>query len=189
MNYEKDLENCLQVLKNGGVILYPTDTVWGLGCDATNADAVAKIFAIKQRDEKKSMIILLENMHEIKTFAKAPNEKIKSLLQNTERPTTIIFPNVIGLAQNLVNEDGTIAIRVPNDNFCKDLIAAFGKPIVSTSANISGEVTPSIFSEISTAIKTKVDYCCIHRQTDNNKAAPSKIIKWNEDDSVTVIRE
>jgi L-threonylcarbamoyladenylate synthase len=189
MNYEKDIEQCLKALQNGGVILYPTDTVWGLGCDATNKESVAKIFSIKQRDEKKSMIILLEKESDIQKFAKQPNDKIKAIIENIERPTTIIYPDVKGLAQNLFNEDGTVAIRIPNDSFCVDLITAFGKPIVSTSANISGEATPSIFSEISNAIKTKVDYCCTYRQTDNNKAMPSKIIKWNEDESITVIRE
>lgn len=189
MNYEKDLENCLQFLLKGGVILYPTDTLWGLGCDATNADAVAKIFALKQRDEKKSMIILLEEANRIKEFAKQPNEQITQFIENKVRPTTIIYPNVTGLAQNLINEDGTVAIRIPHDDFCKDLITAFGKPIVSTSANISGENTPSIFSEINDTIKNKVDYCCVYRQDENNKAAPSKIIKWNEDESITVIRE
>jgi L-threonylcarbamoyladenylate synthase len=189
MNYTKDLENCLEVLKKGGVILYPTDTVWGLGCDASNADAVAKIFALKQRDEKKSMIILLEEAERIKEFAKQPNEQIAQFIENKVRPTTIIYPKVTGLAQNLINEDGTVAIRIPQDDFCKDLITAFGKPIVSTSANISGENTPSIFAEISEKIKNKVDYCCAYRQDDNNKAAPSKIIKWNEDDSLVIIRE
>lgn len=189
MNYQNDIENCLQVLNNGGVILYPTDTVWGLGCDATNENAVAKIFAIKQRHEKKSMIILLDEINKIADYAKSPSEEIIKLLENKERPTTIIFPNVNGLAQNLINEDCTVAIRVPNDNFCKALIAAFGKPIVSTSANISGENTPSIFSEINEAIKNNVDYCCTYKQDDNTKAAPSKILKWNEDGSVSIIRE
>jgi L-threonylcarbamoyladenylate synthase len=188
MNYEKDLEQCLRILENAGVILYPTDTVWGLGCDATNANAVAAIFNMKERDEKKSMIILLEKENVIQNFAKEPNEAIKEIIKNKNRPTTIIYPLVKGLAQNLINEDGTVAIRIPNDSFCVDLIAAFGKPIVSTSANISGEATPSIFSEISSAIKSKVDYCCEYRQADNNKAMPSKIIKWNEDESITVIR-
>jgi L-threonylcarbamoyladenylate synthase len=189
MNYEKDIEQCLKVLENGGVILYPTDTVWGLGCDATNANAVAAIYSMKQRDEKKSMIILLEKESDIQNFAKAPSDAIKEIIKNKNRPTTIIYPSVKGLAQNLINEDGTVAIRIPNDSFSVDLIAAFGRPIVSTSANISGEATPSIFNEISAAIKSKVDYCCSYRQTDNNKAMPSKIIKWNEDESIKVIRE
>jgi L-threonylcarbamoyladenylate synthase len=189
MNYKKDLENCIAVLKNGGVILYPTDTVWGIGCDATNEIAVAKIFALKQRAETKSMIILVDTESNIKNYAKTPNNKINQLLKNKERPTTIIYPNAKGLAKNLTNEDATVAIRIPNDEFCLDLITTFGKPIVSTSANISGENTASIFSEISTQINSNVDYTCIYRQEDNNKAQPSKIIKWNEDESITVIRE
>lgn len=189
MNFQEDIKNCLQILNNGGVILYPTDTVWGLGCDATNADAVAKIFAIKQRDEKKSMIILLAELNKVQHFAKPPSAEIIELIKNTNKPLTIIYPEVHGLAQTLINEDDTIAIRIPNDDFCKDLITAFGKPIISTSANISGENTPSVFSEISEAIKNKVDYCCNYRQADNNKAAPSKIVKWNADGGFDVIRE
>jgi L-threonylcarbamoyladenylate synthase len=140
-DYTNDIEKCLATLKSGGTILYPTDTIWGIGCDATNVAAVAKIYAIKKRDEKKSMIILLADENDIKNYAQEPDEKIKALFANTERPLTIIYPAAKNLAANLINEDGTIAIRVVKDAFCEYVIKAFGQPIVSTSANISGEET------------------------------------------------
>jgi L-threonylcarbamoyladenylate synthase len=187
-DYTKDIQKCLATLKNGGTILYPTDTIWGLGCDATNAEAVAKIYAIKKRDEKKSMIILLAHENDIKNYAQEPDEKIKTLINNTERPLTIIYPAAKNLANNLINEDGTIAIRIVKDAFCEYLIKAFGKPIVSTSANISGEETAKHFGEISTEIKKSVDYIVEQRQKEKGNAAASKIVKWNED-NIIVIRE
>jgi L-threonylcarbamoyladenylate synthase len=187
-DYTNDIEKCLATLKNGGTILYPTDTIWGIGCDATNTAAVAKIYAIKKRDEKKSMIILLAHENDIKNYAKEPNEKIKKLIANTERPLTIIYPAAKNLASNLINEDGTIAIRVVKDAFCEYLIKSLGKPIVSTSANISGEETAKHFGEISTEIKTSVDYIVEQRQKEKGDAAASKIVKWDVDD-IIVIRE
>jgi L-threonylcarbamoyladenylate synthase len=187
-DYTNDIEKCLATLKSGGTILYPTDTIWGIGCDATNAEAVAKIYAIKKRDEKKSMIILLANIADIENYAQAPDENIKSLIANTERPLTIIYPAAKNLAANLINEDGTIAIRVVKDAFCEYLIKAFGKPIVSTSANISGEETAKHFGEISTEIKTSVDYIVEQRQKERGNTAASKIVKW-DGDKIVVIRE
>jgi L-threonylcarbamoyladenylate synthase len=187
-DYTNDIEKCLATLRSGNTILYPTDTIWGIGCDANNASVVAKIYAIKKRDEKKSMIILLANMADIKNYAKEPDEKIKNLIANTERPLTIIYPAAKNLASNLINEDGTIAIRVVKDAFCEYLIKAFGKPIVSTSANISGEDTAKHFGEISTEIKTSIDYIVEQRQKERGDAAASKIVKW-DGDNIIVIRE
>jgi L-threonylcarbamoyladenylate synthase len=187
-DYTNDIEKCLATLKNGGTILYPTDTIWGIGCDATNAAAVAKIYAIKKRNEKKSMIILLAHESDIKNYAKEPDEKIKNFIANTERPLTIIYPAAKNLANNLINEDGTIAIRVVKDAFCEYLIKSLGKPIVSTSANISGEETAKHFGEISTEIKTNVDYIVEQRQKERGSAAASKIVKW-DGDNIIVIRE
>ncbi len=189
MNFAKDIENCLRVLNAGGIILYPTDTIWGIGCDATNAAAVAKIYALKQRDEKKSMLILVASENEIKQYSKAPSDKIKSLLATTNKPLTIIYPNAKKLAANLINEDGTIAIRVVKDEFCKILIDAFGKPIVSTSANISGEKLAPIYSEISKDIVSGVDYVCEYRREEVIIALPSRIVKWTEQDELIVMRE
>ncbi len=189
MNFAKDIENCLRVLKAGGIILYPTDTIWGIGCDATNAAAVAKIYALKQRDEKKSMIILVASENEIKHYSTAPSDKIKSLLATTNKPLTIIYPNAKKLSANLINEEGTIAIRVVKDEFCKILIDAFGKPIVSTSANISGEKSEAVFFDISNAIINGVDYVCEHKRKEETIALPSRIVKWTEQDELIVLRE
>ena len=183
-----DIEKCLATLKKAGTILYPTDTIWGIGCDATNAKAVAKIYALKKRDEKKSMIILMAHENDIKNYAKQPDEKIKNLIANTERPLTIIYPAAKNLAANLINEDGTIAIRVVKDAFCEYLIKALGRPIVSTSANISGEETAKHFGEISTQIKNGVDYIVEQRQKEKGNGAASKIVKWDGDE-IVVIRE
>ena len=188
MTFEKDIEKCITVLNKGGVILYPTDTVWGLGCDATNEAAVAKIYKIKKRDEKKSMITFLDEETKIIDFARTPSNKINIIITELKKPITVIYPDAKNLAENLINEDGTIAIRIPFDDFCIKLLRAFGKPIVSTSANISGEKTPSNFNEISKTIKEKVNYICNHRQDDERKATPSKIVKWNDDDSIEIIR-
>jgi L-threonylcarbamoyladenylate synthase len=190
MNFKNDIDQCLFFLNNGGIILYPTDTIWGLGCDATNEKAVAKIYELKKRAETKSMIILLPAINELSNYSKAPNEEIKNLLAKTERPLTIIYPNAKNLAENLVNEDGTIAVRIPKDDFCTALLQKFGKPIVSTSANISGEETATNFSKINRLIIEGVDYFCTHRQDDEmQNTKPSKIIKWNDDESITIIRE
>ena len=187
-DYTNDIEKCLATLKNAGTILYPTDTIWGIGCDATNAEAVAKIYALKKRDEKKSMIILLAHESDIKNYCQEPEEHIKTLLANTERPLTIIYPAAKNLAANLINEDGTIAIRIVKDAFCEYLIKAFGKPIVSTSANISGAETAKHFGEISTEIKNNVDYVVEQRQKEKAAATASKIVKW-DGDKIIVIRE
>jgi L-threonylcarbamoyladenylate synthase len=185
-DYTNDIEKCLETLKSGGTILYPTDTIWGIGCDAKNTAAVAKIYAIKKRDEKKSMIILLAHESDIKNYAKEPDEKIKVLMANTERPLTIIYPAAKNLTENLINEDGTIAIRIVKDAFCEYLIKALGKPIVSTSANISGEETAKYFGEISTEIKNNVDYIVEQRQKERGDAAASKIVKWDGDEIIVI---
>lgn len=189
MNFDKDLETCIQILKDGGIILYPTDTIWGLGCDATNKTAVAKIFALKQREEKKSMIILLDSENNIANFCKAPSQSITNLLSETASALTIIYPEARNLATNLINEDGTIAVRIVKDAFCEALIKSLGKPIVSTSANISGEASPGFFDEISVVIKNGADYVVHHRQKDRTIAKPSKIILWKSDDEIVVVRE
>ena len=188
MNYEADIENCIKILAEGGIILYPTDTIWGLGCDATNAEAVAKIYAAKKREENKSMIILLRDKKQIGDYAKAPSQKIKILLQETEKPLTIIYPEAKNLAANLVNEDGTIAIRIVKDDFCEALIRRFGKAIVSTSANVSGEPSPANFNEVSAEIKNAADYIVQHKRNDLSASKPSRILKWNGDE-VIIIRE
>jgi L-threonylcarbamoyladenylate synthase len=189
MNYEADIENCIKILAEGGIILYPTDTIWGLGCDATNAEAVAKIYAAKKREENKSMIILLKDQKQIGDYAKMPSQQIKALMQETEKPLTIIYPEAKHLAANVVNEDGTIAIRIVKDDFCEALIYRFGKAIVSTSANVSGERSPANFNEVSAEIKNAADYIVQHKRDDLSASKPSRILKWNGGDEVITIRE
>lgn len=189
INMEEDIKNCLQVLKAGGIILYPTDTVWGLGCDATNETAVAKIFALKQRAETKSMIILLLQTNDIQKFAKPASDTIKTLLEKTERPLTVIYPEAKNLAANLIGDDGTIAIRIVKDKFCEAILQSWGKPIVSTSANISGEPGAPSYDIISTAIKNGADYIVQHRQNEIFINKPSRILLWKNDEEIVIIRD
>ena len=188
INFSADISNCITVLQNGGIILYPTDTIWGIGCDASNEEAVAKIFALKKRAEEKSMIILLADERDIIHYITQPELAVIDYLQTVTKPTTVIYEWAIGLAENLVNADGSIAIRITHDPFCKHLIKRFKKPIVSTSANVSGFPSPANFFAISAEIKNGVDYIVQHRQDDMSTAAPSAIIKWNKDATMTVIR-
>lgn len=188
MPFETDIQNCVQALQNRGIILYPTDTVWGLGCDATNEAAVNKIFAAKQRAESKSLIVLVADEQDILQYVSAPDLALFDYLQEQQQPTTVIYGGVIGLADNVLAADGSAGIRIANDPFCKALIKRLGNPIVSTSANISGEPAPRFFSEISEAVKNKVEYIVQHRQDDETPAMPSRIIKW-ENGEVVVVRE
>ena len=188
MNFDDDIEKCLSVLHDGGLILYPTDTVWGIGCDATNQTAVAKIYELKKRSDEKSMIVLLADEKSIIKYITQPDLSVFDYLKQTTKPTTVIYEGAIGLAENLINKDGSIAIRIVSDMFCKHLIKRFKKPIVSTSANISGQSAPAIFKDIDDAIKNGVDYIVQHRRDDSKISAPSSIVKWNADGSLTIIR-
>ena len=189
MEFEKDILNCLEVLRSGGLILYPTDTIWGIGCDATNARAVEKIYTLKRRSDEKSMIILVAGEKEILQYVANPDLSVFDWLKKTSRPTTVIYEGAIGLADNLAAADGTIAIRICDERFCKQLIKRFRKPIVSTSANISGQASPENFSEIGDEIKNGVDYIVQYRRDDLSIAEPSSVIKWEKDGTMTVIRE
>lgn len=189
MNFTEDVENCLKVLQSGGVILYPTDTIWGLGCDATNEDAVQKIYNIKRRQETKTMIVLLADERDIFQYVAQPDAAVFDYLENTTKPTTVIYNGALGMADNLIAEDGSIAIRLVQDDFCRHLIKRLRKPLVSTSANISGQPSPGSFSSINDEIKQACDYVVQYRRDDERKAQPSSIIKWNDNGTVTVIRE
>ena len=179
---ENEITTALKVLQSGGVILYPTDTIWGLGCDATNPEAVQKIYNIKQREESKVLISLVadENM-----LQKLTNHIPK--IDITSSPTTVIYQNITGLSSNLLADDGTAAIRIVQDEFCKELIHSFGKAIVSTSANISGINNPKQFSDISDEIKNNADYIVNLRQN-QTRENPSTIIKIEKDGSITKLR-
>lgn len=184
MNFEKDIEQCLEVLRNGGLILYPTDTVWGIGCDAANATAVEKIYQLKKRPDEKAMIVLVADESDILRHVAAPDLQVFDYLQQTSKPTTVIYDGAIGFADNLVAADGSIAIRICNDTFCRHLIKRFRKPIVSTSANISGEPVARAFTEIREPIKQGVDYIVKHRQNDITIAEPSSLIRWEKGTAV-----
>jgi len=186
--FESDINKCMEVLKTGGLILYPTDTIWGIGCDATNEKAVEKIFTLKKRREEKSMIILVAEEKDIVQYAASPDLRVFDYLKTTIKPTTVIYDNAIGIASNLVSKDGSVGIRVCKDEFCRYLIKRFRKPIVSTSANISGNASPTSFADIGEEIKNGVDYIVQHRQKDISAAVPSSVVKWNKDGSVTVLR-
>lgn len=179
VNFETDIEKCLQVLKNGGLILYPTDTVWGIGCDATNEKAVERVYALKKRPDEKAMIVLVADEREVLQYVASPDLQVFDYLQETKKPTTVIYHGAIGLADNLVAQDGSIAIRICNEEFCRHLIKRFRKPVVSTSANISGKPTAKIFTDIEDEIKDGVDYVVNYRQDDKTIAAPSSVIKWD----------
>jgi L-threonylcarbamoyladenylate synthase len=185
-DFQEDIEQCLKVLKAGGVILYPTDTVWGLGCDATTTTAVEKIFQIKQRPEDKSLIVLMADERDILQYVAAPDLEIFNFLESVKKPTTVIYDGSIGLADNVPGKDGSVGIRIVEELFCKHLIKRFRKPIVSTSANISGQQTPATYSSIPKAIKDAVDYIVQYRQEDNHIAEPSAIIKWIHGRAVTI---
>lgn len=180
------LDVIIENLKLGKTILYPTDTVWGVGCDATNEEAVKEIYNLKNREESKSLVILVSSMKMLLQYIENIPERVLEILKETDRPTTIIYDNPKGLAKNTIAIDNTIAIRIPKEEFCIQLIKEFGKPIVSTSANISGEPTPKCFSEISKAIVNNVDYIVpLHQDKINEKS--STILKI-EGDQVKVIR-
>lgn len=187
MTFEQDIEQCLRALKSGGLILYPTDTVWGIGCDATNKEAVAKVYALKQRSDSKALIVLVADERDVLQYTAAPDLAVFDYLQTVSKPTTVIYEGAIGLAENLVASDGSIGIRICDEAFCKHLIKRFRKPLVSTSANISGEPSPRIFSEIHDQIKNGVDYTVHYRQNDTRIAAPSSVIKW-ENGRLIVLR-
>lgn len=187
--FEKDVIACLEVLKNGGTILYPTDTIWGIGCDATSEVAVDKIYKLKNRPDSKSLIILVADERDLLQYVSSPDPAVFDFIQEQTRPTTIIFEGAIGLPDNLVAEDCSIAIRIVQDEFCRHLIKRLRKPLVSTSANISGAPSPKNFTEVSEKIKAGVDYVVQWRQEDVSEAQPSQIIKWDNDGTVTVIRK
>ena len=206
MRYNKeDLQQALQVLRNGGIIVYPTDTVWGIGCDATNVEAVKRIYALKQREDSKSMLVLLDSAAKLNYYVDVP-EAAEMLLETTPpqlspqgreidpcedeaKPLTLIYPNARHLAQNLIAEDGSIGIRITSEPFSQALCAQLKRPIVSTSANISGHPSARFFHEIEQAILEGADYVCLFRREDETPHQPSTIIKINVDNSFKIIRQ
>ncbi|RYY19361.1 MAG: threonylcarbamoyl-AMP synthase [Chitinophagaceae bacterium] len=188
MDFTVDVEMALATLHAGGIILYPTDTVWGLGCDATNAAAVQKIYELKKRDETKSMIVLLADERELIKYVASVDLAVFDYLDNVSKPTTVIYDGAIGLADNIVAVDGSIAIRIVKEDFCRHLIKRFRKPIVSTSANISGSSTPAIFADVEQAIRNGVDYIVKYRQHDAEAKQPSAVVRWHDKTGPVVLR-
>jgi len=188
LNLNIEIQNSLSILKQGKTFVYPTDTVWGIGCDATSEKAVETIFNIKQRSESKSLIILVSSFVMLNKYVEVISENVKNILESSKKPTTIIYANPIGLARNVIANDNTVAIRIVKNDFCKSLIEQFGKPIISTSANISEEPTPKSYDEISTHILDSVDYVVnLHREEVNDKS--STILKVAENGEVIVLRK
>lgn len=185
---KREIRNCIDVLRKGGTILYPTDTVWGIGCDATNAKAVQKVFKIKKRMESKSLIVLLDRKERLSGYISSIPAIALDLLDSVDTPLTIIYPNAQNLAKNIIASDGTIAIRLTRFEFCYKLIRMFGKPIVSTSANISGQSAPLIFKRISEEIVNQVDYVVKIGHEEIRKTKPSTIIKLKSNDEFEIIR-
>ena len=185
---DEEVNKAVQILKQGGIILYPTDTIWGIGCDATNFDAVKRIYELKQREESKSMICLVSNFNMLNQYVEDVPEIAYDILKYANKPTTIIYDKPIHIAENIVADDNTLAIRIVNHTFCNQLIKKFKKPIVSTSANISNKPSPKSYSEISPEILKGVDYVVnLDRKKKSIKA--SSIIKLSGDGMVKVIRE
>ena len=186
---KSQIDAAIEVLKSGGVILYPTDTVWGLGCDATNEKAVEKIFKIKERADSKSLITLASDIDMVCRYVQEVPEIAISLVEVNDKPMTIIYPGAVGLAKNVIAEDGSAGIRIPMSDFCVALISKFRRPIVSTSANISGKETPKYFEEISQEIKESVDFVFDSSCEDTATHQPSQIIKVGLTSEIEIIRE
>lgn len=186
--FEEDVRLAATTMLSGGTILYPTDTIWGLGCDALNETAVDKIFALKERPKEKSLIILVADAKDILQYVAAPHPDIIDIAQSFTVPTTVIYENGLGFPDNVVHEDGSIGIRVTTDPFCKSLIKRLGRPIISTSANISGAPSAPHYAMVDQRIVNGVDYAVKYRQDDTTPVQPSRIVKINDDGSLEIIR-
>lgn len=186
---QNDIRNALEVLKKGGIILYPTDTIWGIGCDATNEEAVKRVYELKQRADSSSMLILLDNPAKLQTYVQEVPDIAWDLIDLTDKPLTIVYAGAKNIAENLIAKDGTIGIRITDEAFSRELCKQFRKPIVSTSANISGDPAPARFSKIRLEIKNHVDYVVTYRQKEKIDTKPSGIIKLGKDGTIQIIRK
>lgn len=189
MNREEDIRQAVETMKKGGVILYPTDTVWGIGCDATNEKAVAKVYEIKRRADSKAMICLTDSDVRLQRYVRNAPEVAWNILELATKPTTVIFDEAHNLAPNLKAEDGSVAIRITREPFSKELCYRFQKPIVSTSANISGDPTAQNYRDISEEIINAVDYVCFSRRQEKEPHTPSSIIKIRQNGEMEIIRK
>lgn len=189
MNQSEDIKNAVEVLRKGGIILYPTDTVWGIGCDATNEAAVERIYRLKQRSDSKAMICLVDSEVRLQRYVRNVPEVAWNLIELADKPTTVILDDAVNLAPNLPADDGSIALRVTREPFSQALCYRFQKPLVSTSANISGEPTAQNYKDIAPEIIEGVDYVCFSRRQEHKPHAPSSIIKLTKTGEVTIIRK
>ncbi len=188
MSLNSDIKEALDVLNNGGTILYPTDTIWGIGCDATNGKAIERVYHIKERMQEKSLIILVKDMDMLRKYVKEVPETAEELIASIKEPLTIIYPEARKLPGNLLASDGSIAIRIPSHEFCQELLEAFGKPITSTSANVSGAANPFSFSSVVQPLKDAVDHIVPVRYQTLSRPKPSTIVKINPNGEIRVIR-
>lgn len=179
-DFSIDIEQCLETLHKGGVILYPTDTIWGLGCDAANSSAIKKLIHIKGKPANKGLIVLLASERDVLQHVAAPDPEVFNYLDNTTKPTTVIYEHGLNVADEVLNEDGSIAIRIVKEDFCRHLIKRFKKPLVSTSANLHGKPSPQNFKGISSEIKNSVDYVVCFGQDNNIINPASSIIQWKK---------
>lgn len=186
--FNDDLREAVATLRRGGIILYPTDTVWGIGCDAANPEAVARVYKIKNRVDSKALITLVDSVATLERYVEQLPEVAEQLIEVATRPLTIVYDNGINLAPNLLASDGSIGIRVTSERFSRELCRAFRRPVVSTSANISGQPTPGCFAEIEPEILEAVDYVVTYRRDEKTPAIPSSVIKLGNDSSVTILR-
>lgn len=189
MKTEDDIRNAVETMRKGGVILYPTDTVWGIGCDATNPEAVAKVYKIKHRDDSKALICLVDSDSRLQRYVRNVPNVAWDIFELSEKPTTVILDDAVNLAPNLIAEDGSIAMRITKEAFSKELCYKFQKAIVSTSANISGEPAAQNYCDISHEILDAVDYVCWTRRQEHKPHTPSSIIKLDRDGVVSIIRK
>jgi L-threonylcarbamoyladenylate synthase len=178
----------VNVLRNGGVILYPTDTIWGIGCDSTNETAIDAIYGIKQRDVRKSMLVLVDSLKMLENYVEFVPKAAYNLLEASDKPLTIIYPKAKNLSKNILASDGSIGIRIPRDEFCLNLIQAFGKPIVSTSANLAGKKSPLGYFDIDNEIKLAVDFIVPLRLEELSTSRSSDIIKISRNGDITMVR-
>ena len=186
---EDDIRNAVETMRRGGIILYPTDTVWGIGCDATNAEAVAKVYNIKHRDDSKALICLVDSESRLQRYVRDIPNVAWDIFELSVKPTTIVLDNAVNLAPNLIADDGSIAMRITKEPFSKELCYRYQKAIVSTSANISGEPAAQNFCDISEEIINAVDYVCWTRRQEHKPHTPSSIIKLTTNGEVTIIRK
>ncbi len=189
VDFANDIKACVAELNAGGSILYPTDTIWGLGCDATDEDAVDRLFQLKRRPKNKSLIVFLPDARDILRYVAAPPPDIIAIVDAFERPTTVIFDGALGLAENAISEDGSVGIRIPQDPFCKALLKRFGKPLISTSANFSGGPTAAFFKEIDPGLRAAAGYVVKYRQDDVQPRQASRIVRVDDEGNQTVIRD